>query len=115
MAMSLKAQNVYDAALLAAVLKHGVLVEKNPDIYSWMDLDWKHVRVCQVTTTDKPVEDHWNEFMGSFYEGDTSVHGIVLNKVSCACGKLKNRSLRLQGSVSEIAEAVFEEAFGGKS
>lgn len=112
MAMSPEAQAAYNAALTKVLFKHGVLVDSTPDIYGWMDLDYEHAWECKLSTKNVPVEDRWDEFMGTFSDEDTTRHGIVIHGVSCACGKLQQRSIRWHARMQEIAEAVFEEAFG---
>lgn len=126
MAMSPEAQAEYDEALTAAVLKHGTLVREDPSFYGWEDFDYHlghglrsrhtaHHLKCEIVSTGKPVESTWHEFQGTFYEGDTSVHGIDLPEVTCACGKVQDRTFRWQARMQEVAEAVFEEAFGNRA
>ena len=124
MTMSPEAQKQYDAAMMAAAIKHGTMVSRNPSFYGWSARPWsgddasdcKHMEHCQFVpgSTSAVEEDDWNEFMGTFYEGDTTKHGVIVKGVSCACGEIKDRSVRWQADMQEVAEAVFEEAFGPK-
>jgi hypothetical protein len=106
----------YERHLIAVTLRRGTLVVQDASMYGWADHEniWdgspSHLRTCQLTGTTVE-ESEWNEFMGTFYEGDTRVHGIDVDGVNCACGKLRDRTVRWAASVSEIAEAVFEELY----
>ncbi|HEU0252830.1 MAG TPA: hypothetical protein VFR12_07325 [Pyrinomonadaceae bacterium] len=52
------------------------------------------------------VESNWNEFMGTFYEGDTSVYGVDMNLVLNDGTVLR---WRYAGSVSDLIQAVLFE------
>ena len=98
MTMSPEMRAEYDKAMMAAAMKHGIPVSRDASTYGWADYDT------------------WDEFVDTFYEGDTSQHGITVDKVTCACGEIgKDRQIRWKADMQEVAEAVFEEAFGGKS
>lgn len=123
MAMSPEAQVEYEKALTAATLKHGTMADRNASFYGWQDFRYHHGEVwsekhvphhlaCELINVGKPEEDYWHEFQGTFYEGDTAVHGIVLKGLTCACGEIQDREMRWTANMQEVAEAVFEEAFG---
>lgn len=111
--MSPEVQAAYDAALTNVTLKNGTLVDLRPDVYGWIDPDYEHAWNCKLTTESTPVEDVWTTFGGTDGDG-VSTHGIVVDQVYCECGRLKDRRMRWEDSISAIASAVFEEAFGGK-
>lgn len=124
MAMSPEVQAEYDKALTAVVLRHGFLVKNDPSTYGWVDYEYyghygknhrPHHLSCPLTATGKPRETVWREFNGTFNDEDDSVHGIEISEVGCACGKLKDRTWRWSANMQEVAEAVFEEAFGKKN
>lgn len=126
MAMSPEAQAEYNKALTAAVLKHGTMVSKDASSYGWEDYEYHHGPnwsgrhkshhvTCGWASVGKPEEDYWHEFQGTFYEGDTSVHGIVIKGLTCNCGRIQDREMRWQASIQTVAEAIFEEAFSKKN
>lgn len=114
--MTPEVQQEYTRHLMAVALRYGDLVLVNPSMYGWQDYSEsfagrpEHHRTCALTGT-RVREDSWSEFKGTFYEGDDTVHGIIVTGVNCACGKLRNRSMRWTASVSEVAEAVFTELY----
>lgn len=122
MSMSPKLQAEYDAALLAATLKHGTPLGGGG--WGWQDFDaLRHLgRMIDptadcwlVATADlKAIEDEWTEPKGTFDESDRTRHGVIVYRVSCACGLLTNRDIRWDAGIQEIAEAVFEEAFSAR-
>jgi hypothetical protein len=125
MTMSPEVQQEYDTALLAATLKHGTVVATRGR-WGWQDFDAEcHLgrmgalpgepyTPCRLVPAagEGVAEDEWIEFEGTFYEGDKTHHGVIVNHVSCACGQLTDRSVRWEARVQEVAEAVFEMAFG---
>jgi hypothetical protein len=118
MAMSERVRAEYEKAMARVVIKRGSLVSEHPNIYGWEEYSWclsdggKHLAKCGIKTDDtlRADEDRWDEFQGTFYEGDTSVHGARVDGISCQCGKVTGRSYRWKASMQEVAEAVFEEA-----
>lgn len=113
MAMLPQTQAAYDKALTSVTLKNGTLVDLKPDIYGWIDPEYEHAWNCKLTTEGTPVEDVWTTFGDTNDPSGVSTHGIVIDQVYCVCGRLKDRRMRWEGSLSAIAGAVFEEAFGG--
>jgi hypothetical protein len=59
---------------------------------------------CHIKAITSVNEDTWNEFEGTFYDGDTSHHGIAAEG-QCACGLFKGR-LRVEKPVVEIIKDV---------
>jgi len=98
--------------LARVVFKMGSVVLPEPSIYMWEDYEASsHLRVCEIYTHGRPIETTWSEFVSTFYEGDLTVHGIDVPDVTCLCGQLEKRTLRLQSTVHEVAEAVFAELY----
>lgn len=83
--------------------------------YGWTDYEaLDHTRPykakatpCRVTVTGPVKETYWDEFAGTFYEGDESHHGIEAIG-SCACGKIKDRRIRYETSVGDAIREFFE-------
>jgi hypothetical protein len=116
--MSPEVRAEYNRALARAAAKNGSFVAPNASFYGWMDWNaYEHMKTCQVVVPDtaKAEEDTWDEFQGTFYEGDTTHTGVVVKGVSCRCGRYTNRDVRWAATVQEVAEAVFIEAFGAQS
>lgn len=114
--MTPEVQAEYDQALMAVTVRNGYLMDTRQTRFH--NYDWKltgHPRECP-TTAQKVNEDVWYEFAGTFAStNDQRKHGICATGVSCACGALKDRTIRWEASVSEIMEIVFEEAFNARS
>jgi hypothetical protein len=113
MSMSAEAQKVYDDALRTAVLRHGALVSRDTR-YGWISSDWNHKRDCEMVSAQKVDESEWYDYAGSFADGEQSHiarRGFDLKGVNCACGYIKDRTIRWDASPSEAIEAVFEIAF----
>lgn len=126
MAMSPEAQAEYNRAMAAAAVKNGLIVRADPSYYGgWSDWEAaEHLNPygpasapCRLVAPEHGTvkEDEWSEFEGTFYDGDTSHHGVVVTGVSCVCGQLTDRAVRWEASMQEIAEAVFEIALGPKA
>jgi hypothetical protein len=71
---------------------------------------YAHLRACTVdpVLTAMPTDSSWDEFMGTFYEGDETRHGMDAT-VTCKCGTLRTVPMRLTGTFSELLQAVLEE------
>lgn len=114
--MTPEVEQEYKRHLIAAVLRHGEMVSPTASYLSWRDHDEhipgrrSHPRDCPLTATDVR-ETSWQEFMGTFYEGDDTVHGVEAIGVSCACGRLKDRRVRWTAHPGDVAKAVFEELY----
>lgn len=108
--MSPEARAEYDAALRAAVLRHGTLVDRRPDVYGWMDHNYAHAERCELTSTAAPEEVRWSEFQDTFSPNRERT-GTSVSGVSCACGELVDREVRWEASVSEVTEALFAALF----
>jgi hypothetical protein len=128
MAMSPEAQAEYNRAMAAATVKHGSIVRTNGTFYGWSDYDaamhvagWsytdKSVKPCPLVVPEHGTvrEDEWSQFEGTFYDGDTTHHGVTVTGVSCSCGQLTDRTVRWEANMQEVAEAIFEIAFGPKA
>ena len=113
----------YERILTAAILKHGSLVRKDASQYGWLDgleygEGWKNPRhsvQCGIAKTGRIVEDaYWYEFMGTFYEGDNTVHGMEVHGVTCNCGKITDRVFRWSESPGEAIRIVLESVLEDK-
>lgn len=110
--MSDKVRAEYERVLARVVIRHGSVVVREDGWYGWSDYNAsQHLRSCGVASHGTPHEDTWQEFKGTFYEGDTSIHGVGMPGVTCNCGTISDRSMRVLITVQEIAEAVFSEAY----
>lgn len=108
--MDKEVQKEYEKVLRRVIAKHGTVVSLNASFYGWGAWDIRHGQdPCPITVTGRAHETYWGEFMGTFYEGDTTVTGIEADGANCECGAVKDRSMRWRASVSEVAEAVFGE------
>ena len=47
-------------------------------------------------------EETYDQFQGTFYEGDTSEDGINVSGCRCACGKFTDVTLRWDGTLAEL-------------
>ena len=73
-------------ALIDEVVRSGTPVSSQPSYYGWMDHSYSEKRdQVKATGIDYAAttweESYWDEFMGTFYEGDTRVYGIDLKLV----------------------------------
>lgn len=109
--MNPRTKERYDAVLKVLVLRHGDLQGENSFYGLGTDPDYQHVNSCSVRSDSVPVERHWQEF-GDTFNGNDTIHGVELAGVSCACGKLVNRTLRWSASVTEVLRAALEEVLG---
>jgi hypothetical protein len=114
MAMSPEAQEEYNRALKVALIRNGSVVQEKPSTYGWADYEaTEHLRQCGGWSLRDADEDAWHEFVDS-YAGSEVKHGLALEQVRCDCGHLAERTVRWRAELNEVAEAVFEAAFGPK-
>lgn len=112
----------YEKILTAAIIKNGSLVRPGNTYYGWGDYagdydsrdPWgggpRHSATCGIASTGRVDEDAtWQEFMGTFYEGDESKHGMEVHGVTCNCGKLQDRTFRWDAPVGEAIRVVMME------
>lgn len=113
--MSAEVRKEYEAVLAAIVLERGALVGvgKEDSNFSWedysnYDLTYQpHWHSCKVTH-GAASESRWTEFDGTFADPPyASHHGIDLSGVTCACGMLTNRTLRLREPVQTLIPEIF--------
>lgn len=117
--MDPRVQAEYDDVLAQVVIKRGTLVSANESLYGWIAQDWLHISRhreygdgCRIVSYGRPVENEWDEFAGTFEEVDHRRSGVDLPGVSCACGKVENRTMRLDVPMQQLAEGVFMELYG---
>lgn len=112
--MNRAVQEEYERALRRAIYRHGLVVSQQPGI-GWMDVQaTDHLRACEPYTARDVDEDEWYEFVSMGGPEDGRKHGLTLAGVGCTCGRLEDRMIRWDESVYAVAQAVFEEAFGGR-
>ena len=98
--------------LIDVLVKNGSKVDDNASVYGWQEYDlhgkYKSMIANHGIDYDKTTytEATWYEFMGTFYEDDTSVYGVDMNLV---LGNGKVLKWRYAGTVSELIQAVLFE------
>lgn len=97
----------------AVILKEGKVVDLKPSYYNgWEDWDMsfhKNDEDCPVTfDVEVPTvhEESYVEWGGTFGT-DTTEMCIDAGPVSCACGKITNRTVRMEGSYSSVIGTIF--------
>ncbi len=101
------------------IIQHGRVVSADASFYGWTDFEaTEHLRSyggsCPVVGHGTPSEDSWDEFQGTFYEGDTTQHGMQMT-VTCECGQITDQILRYEGNVSEMISSIITNAVLGKT
>ena len=76
----------FRVALIDEVVRYGSPVSDTASYYGWMDYDWqdKKKEALAVGINYEACtweESSWDEFQGTFYEGDTRQYGIDLHLV----------------------------------
>ena len=109
--MDEKVREEYERILARVVIKHGYLVDEHASTYGWYASydEHRHVRKCEVVRHGRVTESHWTEFAGTFAESDDRKTGVDLPGVTCVCGEITGRVVRLDAPVQKVAEYVFEE------
>ena len=98
--------------LIDVLVKNGSKIDDNASSFGWQEYDLHGKYKSMITNHgidyDKTTytESSWSEFMGTFYEGDTSVYGVDMNLVLGNGTVLK---WRYAGTVSELIQAVLFE------
>lgn len=104
----------YCEALSQVVLARGTLVHEDPSIYMWEDddayNDCPHLSECRVVHYGDPVEVQWDEFLGTDITPATH-HGVDLPGVHCACGRVTDRTVRLNMPVPEMLREMFSRLY----
>ena len=114
----------YEAIVAELVLERGWVVKRHPSEYGWQDgafEEWtcdyrrrSHLARCRATARGPVREDvTWSEFVGTFAPGgpNETRHGIEVDGASCACGKVQDRTVRLEGTISDLIGAVFQRLY----
>jgi len=106
-------------AMIDALIKLGSPVAKDASFYGWIDYDWraavgnrphpKRLLIAEhgidyAATTYE--ESYWDEFMGTFYEGDTRVYGVDLDLALLDGTRLK---WRYAGNLSELMTEILRD------
>ena len=111
--MSDSAKAELRALIVSKLMANGDVVSLDPTYYGgWESYgDTVHLQECGGTANPetKLEETYVREFMGTFYEGDTSVAVVELKGVSCNCGKLADRTIRWKGNVGEFIFTILND------
>lgn len=113
-----KVRAEYDKIVKNAIIKHGAMVDLKFSTFGWedrsgLDTDYRkprHSITCGIKSMGRLDEDAcWEEFKGTFYEGDTRVYGMDVHDVTCNCGLITGRTFRWKESVGEAIRLVMME------
>jgi len=95
-------------AMIDALVKNSTPVGKDASFYGYIDPNWQEVHraitdgeIDYDATSWEDVE--WDQFMGTFYEGDTRKVGIDVNVVLTNGDTYK---LRYEGTAGDLINAV---------
>lgn len=104
--MSDSAKAELRALIVSKLMANGDVVSLDPTYYGgWESYgDTVHLQECggKADPDTKLEETYVREFMGTFYEGDSSVAVVELKGVSCNCGNLTDRTIRLKSTIGEF-------------
>lgn len=105
-------------AMIDALIKLGSPVRDDPSIYGWQIYEWDEHRGRGIETRSQRVarigvdyaatsyqESCWDEFQGTFYEGDTRVYGVDLDLALLDGTRLK---WRYAGNLSELMTEILK-------
>lgn len=123
--MSPEVRAEYESIVTELVLERGWVVKPRPSEYGWEDgafEEWSrdyserrsHLAKCKATATGPVREDAtWREFVGTFAPGGPNErrHGIEVDEATCACGRVKDRTVRLEGTISDLSGAIFSRLY----
>lgn len=122
--MSPEVRAEYESIVTELVLERGWVVKPSPSEYGWTDQEFEewtrdyqrrsHLARCRATAHGPVREDAtWREFVGTFAPGgpNETRHGIEVDGATCACGKVRGRTVRLEATISDLGGAVFERLY----
>lgn len=122
--MSPEVRAEYEVILAELVLERGYVVREHPTEYGWEDdgfVEWSrdhqrrsHLVKCKPRASGAVREDaEWSEFVGTFAPGGPTErrHGLEVDQVVCSCGRVNLRTVRLEGTISDLTGAVFERLY----
>lgn len=95
--------------MIDVLVANGSKIDDKADVYGWREYElhgkYKSMIANHGIDYDKTTytESSWHEFMGTFYEGDTSVYGVDMNLVLNNGKVLK---WRYAGNVSDLIQAI---------
>lgn len=79
MAMSEEVQREYNNVLTQVIVEHGAIVVIYNPYFGWHDyIATRHIQQCGIASHGTPCEDSWDEFVDTFYEGDTTQYYRLL-------------------------------------
>lgn len=103
----------YRRAVTGYIARNGSPLDPNPSYYGgWYHKNsggaQAHIASCGLADGLTFVEDSWDEFHGTFYEGDTMHHGMRMD-VTCQCGQVREMPWRLEATMSDITLGVLNQ------
>lgn len=99
----------FKQALVDAIVQGGYPIRDRDTVYGWEDFEGRKGKLRQIqeegidyvaTTYD---DSDWHEFMGTFYTGDTTVHGIDAEIVTSDGSRFR---WRYKATMGELIQAV---------
>jgi len=100
----------YETLLAQIAVRQGALLRPANDRgYGWIDPEWEHLSRCGVRSWGRATETTFQQFEGTFFEGERIHHAVDVADVTCHCGEITGREVRWEPSngLSDVAEAVF--------
>lgn len=110
----------FKRAVIDAIVAGGMPVRANPSRFGWEDYDRARDIKSAIAyqgidyTRSTYRESCWDEFMGTFYQGDTRVYGVdatIVLRGAHEIGDPPGRSyhFRWKGTASDLIQAVLSE------
>lgn len=106
-------KNNYKRALINTIVRYGTPVDDKPNFHNWTAFDWQKRRAAveevgiDYDATPMPDDSAWDEFKGTFHEGDTRTYGI---DVKLHLNDGRTMLWRIANNFSDLLKAVLEEA-----
>lgn len=83
--------------------------QERVSVYGWISMDYQHIydaKCSWVVPVGARLEEHtYSQFMDTFNGNEDEV-GIEIYPVHCACGKLKDVTLRYKGSLGDVIRDI---------
>lgn len=108
----------FKAAARATVLKGGVPADTEKNwTYGWQVFDWDHNEktlasdptcMWRETIETEMIEYTFSEFNGTFTD-NTDKTVLALTHVVCSCGKYKDTTIAIEGSVGDLLKQLLED------
>lgn len=79
------------------------------NVYGWISMDYRHIydsKCSWVVPVGTRLEEHsYSQFTDTFSDNEEEV-GIEVYPVHCACGELKDVTLRYVGSLGDVIRDI---------